>query len=86
MKGYCLAAYDAHWYLACILKVLPETNEICLSFLHPHGPAHSFIYPPTPDELTIDASDVIMIVSPNTITGRTYMLTESDMKKATDML
>ena len=58
IKGYCLTTYNNHCYLACVLKVKPESNEVRLSFLHPHGPAHSFVYPSTPNELLVDASDI----------------------------
>ena len=85
IKGFCLAIYDEHWYLACVLEVKHESNEVRLSFLHPHGPANSFVYPAPPDELLLDASDVLMIVSPTTITGGTYTLTKLEMKKATTM-
>ena len=40
IKGYCLTTYNNHWYLAWVLKVKPESYEVRLSFLHPHGPAH----------------------------------------------
>ncbi len=86
IKGYCLATYDGHWYLACVLEVKPGSNEVMLSFLHPHGPAHSFVYPSPSDELIVDVSDVLMIVNPVTATGRTYALTQSEMKKATSII
>jgi hypothetical protein len=82
MKGYCIAVYDTHWYLACILEVMIESSEVKLSFLHPHGPSASFVYPSQPDVLIVDASDVLMIANPVTITGRTYTLTKSETGKA----
>ena len=33
------------------------------SYLHLHGPANSVVYPSPPDELFVDASDVIKIVN-----------------------
>ncbi|CAF4207878.1 unnamed protein product [Rotaria magnacalcarata] len=86
MKGYCVAVYDDHWYLACILEVMPETNELRLSFLHPHGPTRSFAYPSPPDELIIDASDMLMIVNPITMTGRTYSLKQCEQDMATSII
>lgn len=86
LRGYCIAAYDDHWYLACILEVKPDYNEVSLSFLHPYGPAPSFVYPSTPDVCTVDGSDVLMSVSPVTKTGRTYTLTKLENKKATNMM
>ncbi|KAB7505412.1 hypothetical protein Anas_03190 [Armadillidium nasatum] len=58
------AAYDEHWYLACILEVKHDSNEVSLSFLHPHGPAPSFVFPSPQDVLIIDVSDILMSVSP----------------------
>ena len=86
IKGYCLATYDSHWYLACVLEVKPENNEVSLSFLHLHGPANSLVYQSPPDELFVDASDVIMIVNPITATGRTYTLSRSEMKKTSNII
>src|SRR6201990_2825917 len=40
LKGYCIAAYDEHWYLACILEVKHDSNEVSLSFLHPPSCFH----------------------------------------------
>ena len=85
-KGYCLTTYDNHWYFACILKVKPVSNEVRMSFLHPHGPAHSFVYPSTPDELLVDAGDVLLIVNPSTATGRINTLAQNEMEKATTIL
>ena len=67
-------------------EVKPESNEVSLSFLHPHGPDNSFVYPSPPDELFVDASDVIMIVNPITVTGRTYTLSRSEMKKVSNII
>ncbi|KAB7505142.1 39S ribosomal protein L41, mitochondrial [Armadillidium nasatum] len=77
LKGYCIAAYDEHWYLACILEVKHDSNEVNLSFLHPHGPAPSFVFPSPQDVLIIDVSDILISVSPVTKTGRTYTLTKT---------
>src|ERR1700755_1719785 len=85
LKGYCIAAYDEHWYLACILEVKHDSNEVSLSFLHPHGPAPSFVFPSPQDVLIIDVSDILMSVSPVTKTGRTYTLSKVEYGKAENM-
>ena len=86
IKGYCLATYDSHWYLACVLEVNQESIEVSLSFLHPHGLANSLVHPSPPYELFVDASDVIMIANPITATGRTYTSSRSEIKKASNII
>ena len=60
--------------------------QVRLSFLQPHVPATSFVYPSPSDELFVDASDILMIVNPITATGTTYTLTRSEMKKAANKM
>lgn len=86
LKGYCIAAYDNDWYLACITRTDADANEVCLNFLEPRGPAHSFVFPSKPDELVVDVTDILCVVSPTTYTGRTYVLKCADMAKATGLL
>ena len=86
LKGYCIAAYDNDWYLACITSTDAGTNEVCLNFLEPKGPAPSFVFPSKPDELVVDVTDVLCVVSPTTYTGRTYVLQQADMANATKLL
>src|SRR6201990_1481885 len=85
LKGYCIAAYDETWYLAFLLEVKHDSNEVSLSFLHPHGPAPSFVFPSPQDVLIIDVSDILMSVSPATKTGRTYTLSKAGYGKAENM-
>ena len=70
----------------CVLEAKPESNAVSLSFLYPHGPANSFVYTSPPDELFVDANDVIMIVNPITATGKTYTLSQSKIKKASNII
>jgi hypothetical protein len=46
-----------------------------ISYLHPHGPSASYIYPATPHILWLPQSAI-----PNTATGRTYTLTSEETK------
>ena len=74
MMGYLVCEYDKQWWLAFVLNVLPETEELRVRFLHPAGPAPSFVFPKRNDDLVIARSHVIMTVNPTTSTGRTYQL------------
>ena len=37
----------------------PEMQEVTLSFLHPHGPSRSFVYPHRANILTVHISDIV---------------------------
>jgi len=39
ISGYVTCVYDNQWWVAYILEIHNDTEEIILSFLHPHGPS-----------------------------------------------
>jgi hypothetical protein len=39
--------YDTFWWLGCALSVSEESDDVKISFLHPHTPSASYIYPNT---------------------------------------
>jgi hypothetical protein len=82
ITGYVIVVYDKFWWLAMVLKTFPEENEVEVSFLNPHGPNQSYYYPNHPDILIINKCDIIAIVDPTTPSGRTYILSMQDTKKA----
>ena len=84
--GYVTAQYDSTWWLACTLKTMPDSDEVEVSFLHPHGPARSFKYPPGGDVLVMSSQDILTLVYPSTSTGRTYTLTLTEMAEASAAL
>jgi hypothetical protein len=45
--------------------------EVTISFLHPHGPATSYVYPQQPDIVSIPLTEVLIKVDPRTATGQT---------------
>ena len=53
IRGFVTCAYNDDWWLACVLQVDEDSEEISASLLHPHGPSRSFRYPPSPDILNI---------------------------------
>ena len=81
LSGYVIASYNNAWWLSYVLEKNADENEIKATFLHPQGPAHSFVYPSTPDVLRIPVCDVICKVSPVTPTGRACTLLPDERKK-----
>lgn len=53
IKGFVTCVYDKEWWVACVLQVSEDSEEVCVSFLHSHGPSRSFKYPARPDILTV---------------------------------
>ena len=51
--GYVTARYDSLWWLTYVTKLLLDSEEVEVSFLHPHGPAKSFNYPSSDDVLVM---------------------------------
>ena len=42
ISGYVTYVYDNQWWVAYTPETHNDTEEITLSFLHPHGPSRSF--------------------------------------------
>ena len=87
ITGFVIVVYDNKWYLAVTLQTFPSTEEVKVSCLEPAGPAASFVYPRTPDILTIPAIDILTLVDPVTnSTGRCYRLSDTESSKASRVL
>ena len=71
------------WWLACVTKSLPDSEEVEVSFLHPYKPAK---YPFSDDVLVMSYHDVLTLVNPSTATGRDYVLLELEMMVASTTL
>ncbi len=84
IRGYVTVEYDGQWWLAHVQRVDPVKNEIQVTFLHPPGPAKSFVYPTRPDVLSVPPSQVLTMVdaSATSSSGRTYKLSQKEMDKA----
>ena len=65
-----------------MLQLYPDTSEVRLTFLHPHGSSHSFRYPRVQDILTIPIADILTIVDPRKTTGHVYTLTQMESRTA----
>ena len=81
--GYIAVEYDGKWWIAYVNEIFPQSNEVSVNFLHPHGPSPSYFYPRRPDSLVVDVDDILVQLSPTTVTGRTYHLSEDDTEWAT---
>ena len=86
IQGYVTASYDGSWWLGCITKSMPDSQEVEVFFLHPKGPTKSFKYPPAGDILVKSHQDILTIVNPSTATGRVYTLTQEEMDLASASL
>jgi hypothetical protein len=84
ITGLVTCMYDNFWWLGCDVSVSEESNDVKISFLHPHGPSASYIYPTTPHILWLPQSAVPAKVSPNTATVRAYTLTSEETKLTAD--
>jgi hypothetical protein len=78
--GFVTCMYDNFWLLRCVLSVSEETNDMKISFLHPHGPSASYMYPAMPYIVRLPQSAVLAKVSPKPATGSTHTLTSDETK------
>ena len=83
ISGYIAVKYDKKWWISYVNEIFPQGNEVSANFLHPHGPSPSYFYPRRPDSLVVDVDDILVQLSPTTVTGRTYRLSEDDTELAT---
>ena len=86
IKGFVTCMYNEEWWVACVLQVSKDSEQVRVSFLYPNGPSRSFKYPARPDILTIPVGDVLTRVDPRTAKGRTYTLTQRKMRAASEKL
>jgi hypothetical protein len=80
ITGFVTCMYDTFWWLGCVLYVSEESNDVKISFLHPHGPSASYTYPAMPHILQLPQSAILAKVSPTTATGCTHTLTSEETK------
>jgi hypothetical protein len=80
IAGFVTCMYDNFWWLGCVLSLSEESSDVKISFLHPHGPSASYIYPAMPHILRLPQSAILAKVSSNTATECTYTLTSEEAK------
>ena len=71
---------------SCISKKDDTSKMARLNFLHPRGPARSFVYPSQSDILDVPYTAVLCEAEIRTVTGRTYTMTKSCQDKASNIL
>lgn len=86
INGFVACAYDSLWWIACVLSKNYSEKEVTISFLHPHGPSASFVYPRRPDVVTVPHNFILCSINPTTPTGRTYTLSADEMFRASEIL
>jgi hypothetical protein len=86
IRGYVTVQYDGYWWLACVTNAMHDTEEVEVTFLHPHGPSKSYKYPTKTDNLGISIHDILTMVNPSTATGRMYTLSQTEMTTASAAL
>ena len=68
------------------MQTTPDSNEVEVSFLYPHGPSKSFSYTDQSDVLIISLEDILRKVNPTTATGRVYATLSVKVTAATKTL
>ena len=76
--NYITVAYRNYWWLALVNGINQNNHELSVMLFHPHGPSIQYL-PHPEDELIIDFSDVLTIVTPITNkTGCVYYLSKDE--------
>ena len=76
ITGFVTCLCEENWWLACVLEVCSDTNEVKLTFLHPHDPSNSFKYPEPQSVHSVPMDDILTLVDPRTRSGCVYTLTK----------
>ena len=66
IHGFVTCMYNGFWWLACVLSTDERAESVNLSFLHPHGPSPSYVFPSKPDIFIVPAIDILTKVDPST--------------------
>ena len=86
VNGFVTCENDKKWWIAYVLSIDLQSEEVTATFLHPHGPAPSFVYPGNQDVLKVEQEQILTKVDPQTATGHTYTLIQNEMLAATNAL
>lgn len=84
INTYVACVYDNHWFFGIVEKLNHEEGDVTVNFLHPHGPATSFYWPPTErvDKCNVPLNNIMSVVSiPITKgSGRMWYFREEDVE------
>ena len=86
VAGYVTAHYDGHWFVGYVTDVNENEEAATIKFLHPYSPSPLFVYPHREDVLLVGIQDILTSVTVTTTNGRTYKISETEQKLATEKL
>ena len=77
--------YEQQWWIGMVQDINKEEADVAVKFMHPNGPSPSFKWPNKDDICWVPNIHIICkIDAPLTETGRTYHLSEDNVKKITE--
>ena len=86
IKNYVVVEYMSDWWVGFVMEKEDCSKMAKVNFLHPRGPARSFVYPSQSDILDVPYSDILCEADVSTVTGRTYTMIKSCQDKASNIL
>ena len=82
---YVCCLYDQLWWIGMVQDIDKEEDDGAVKFMHPNGPSASFIWPSKDDIIWVPNIHIICKIDiPLTDIGRTYHLSEVNVKKITE--
>lgn len=85
ISDYFKCEYDQCWWLARDYEKT-ESKDVEVKFVHPSGPALSFVFPRNPGILKVNKKQILTWVNLNTATGRTYVISKNKIIAETKSL
>jgi hypothetical protein len=73
------------WYAGYVMEKDNVKKEAKITFLQPKGPARSFTFSSKEDILIVPYSDILMILSVETSSGRFYKVKKAEQDTATKL-
>ncbi|SMN01563.1 hypothetical protein SPONN_2634 [uncultured Candidatus Thioglobus sp.] len=86
ISGFVTCCYEEQWWVACVLQLDAEKDEVKVAVLRPHGPANSYKHPSKEQIINIPISRILTSIDPRSASGRVYTLTKKENMTATDKL
>ena len=59
LMSYICCVYDSNWWIGLVVEIDFLENDICINFLHPHGPYKYFYWPLHEDLCWVPLSHVL---------------------------
>ena len=84
ISGFITCVFAGEWWLACVLQLSEDENQVEVTLLHPPGPSNSYKYPANELIVTVRIGDVLTTVDPRSRSGRVYTLSRMETMAALD--